>query len=197
MTGAAWRRPGPCLSLRSCSFFWASVPVSRFGCQVSADGRLDRGRVAFPDGNATDRTRRHDLAHVVVAGHVPPSGGEGCDRLGFGHTHFQLGAVRGEQEDGRLGFGQRGFRVHLGPIGDSQLGCDPGDSLPSITLGCVVQVGECSCVRRFRSCEGVGSIFFGLATPTEAAGVGAAGALLLAVFKGSLTRPEWFWRMIL
>ena len=30
----------------------------------------------------------------------------------------------------------------------------------------------------------LGSIFFGLATPTEAAGVGAAGALLLAVAKG-------------
>ncbi|MCE2461182.1 MAG: TRAP transporter large permease subunit [Pseudomonadales bacterium] len=34
----------------------------------------------------------------------------------------------------------------------------------------------------------LGSIFFGLATPTEAAGVGAAGALLLAALKGSLTR---------
>ncbi len=37
----------------------------------------------------------------------------------------------------------------------------------------------------------LGSIFFGLATPTEAAGVGAAGALLLALLKGSLTRGEW------
>ncbi len=37
----------------------------------------------------------------------------------------------------------------------------------------------------------LGSIFFGLATPTEAAGVGAAGALLLALVKGSLTRGEW------
>ena len=34
----------------------------------------------------------------------------------------------------------------------------------------------------------LGSIFFGLATPTEAAGVGAAGALFLAALKGSLTR---------
>ena len=34
----------------------------------------------------------------------------------------------------------------------------------------------------------LGSIFFGLATPTEAAGVGAAGALLLAVAKRSLNR---------
>ena len=34
----------------------------------------------------------------------------------------------------------------------------------------------------------LGSIFFGLATPTEAAGVGAAGALLLAAVKGSLNR---------
>ena len=34
----------------------------------------------------------------------------------------------------------------------------------------------------------LGSIFFGLATPTEAAGVGAAGALLLAALKGSLSR---------
>ena len=34
----------------------------------------------------------------------------------------------------------------------------------------------------------LGSIFFGLATPTEAAGVGAAGALLLAAVKGSLSR---------
>lgn len=33
----------------------------------------------------------------------------------------------------------------------------------------------------------LGSIFFGLATPTEAAGVGAAGALLLAFVKGVLT----------
>ena len=34
----------------------------------------------------------------------------------------------------------------------------------------------------------LGSIFFGLATPTEAAGVGAAGALLLAALKGTLSR---------
>ena len=34
----------------------------------------------------------------------------------------------------------------------------------------------------------LGSIFFGLATPTEAAGVGAAGALLLATVKGTLSR---------
>jgi len=33
----------------------------------------------------------------------------------------------------------------------------------------------------------LGSIFFGLATPTEAAGVGAAGALLLTLSKGALT----------
>ena len=33
------------------------------------------------------------------------------------------------------------------------------------------------------------SIFFGLATPTEAAGVGAAGALLLALVKKQLSRP--------
>ncbi len=33
----------------------------------------------------------------------------------------------------------------------------------------------------------LGSIFFGLATPTEAAGVGAAGALLLAVAKGAFS----------
>ena len=34
----------------------------------------------------------------------------------------------------------------------------------------------------------LGSIFFGLATPTEAAGVGAAGALLLAVVKGQMSK---------
>ena len=34
----------------------------------------------------------------------------------------------------------------------------------------------------------LGSIFFGFATPTEAAGVGAAGALLLAALKGTLSR---------
>ncbi|MDE0659893.1 MAG: TRAP transporter large permease subunit [Gammaproteobacteria bacterium] len=34
----------------------------------------------------------------------------------------------------------------------------------------------------------LGSIFFGLATPTEAAGVGAGGALLLAALKGSVNR---------
>jgi tripartite ATP-independent transporter DctM subunit len=33
----------------------------------------------------------------------------------------------------------------------------------------------------------LGSIFFGIATPTEAAGVGAGGALLLAWFNGALT----------
>jgi tripartite ATP-independent transporter DctM subunit len=36
----------------------------------------------------------------------------------------------------------------------------------------------------------LGSIFLGLATPTEAAGVGAAGALLLAWAKRALTRTE-------
>jgi tripartite ATP-independent transporter DctM subunit len=35
----------------------------------------------------------------------------------------------------------------------------------------------------------LGSIFFGLATPTEAAGVGAAGALFLALLKGALSLP--------
>ena len=35
----------------------------------------------------------------------------------------------------------------------------------------------------------LGSIFFGIATPTEAAGVGAFGALLLALWKRKLTRP--------
>ncbi len=35
----------------------------------------------------------------------------------------------------------------------------------------------------------LGSIFFGLATPTEAAGVGALGALLLAVANRALNRP--------
>jgi len=35
----------------------------------------------------------------------------------------------------------------------------------------------------------LGSIFFGVATPTEAAGVGAAGALLLALLKRQLTGP--------
>ena len=35
----------------------------------------------------------------------------------------------------------------------------------------------------------LGSIFFGLATPTEAAGVGAAGALLLAIFNRVLDVP--------
>ena len=35
----------------------------------------------------------------------------------------------------------------------------------------------------------LGSIFFGLATPTEAAGVGAAGALLLALVKRQLNQP--------
>ncbi len=35
----------------------------------------------------------------------------------------------------------------------------------------------------------LGSIFFGLATPTEAAGVGAAGALLLTLSRGVMTVP--------
>ena len=35
----------------------------------------------------------------------------------------------------------------------------------------------------------LGSIFFGVATPTEAAGVGALGALLLAAWKKKLSRP--------
>ncbi|MHA7839303.1 MAG: TRAP transporter large permease [bacterium] len=35
----------------------------------------------------------------------------------------------------------------------------------------------------------LGSIFFGIATPTEASGVGAAGALLLAASRGRATRP--------
>jgi tripartite ATP-independent transporter DctM subunit len=37
----------------------------------------------------------------------------------------------------------------------------------------------------------LGSIFFGLATSTEAAGVGAAGALLLAIINGSLSLKEF------
>jgi len=36
----------------------------------------------------------------------------------------------------------------------------------------------------------LGSIFFGLATPTEAAGVGAAGALVLALVKRQLSRAD-------
>lgn len=37
----------------------------------------------------------------------------------------------------------------------------------------------------------LGSIFFGWATPTEAAGVGSAGALLLAAWKGALNRQSF------
>ncbi|SEK65880.1 TRAP transporter, DctM subunit [Colwellia chukchiensis] len=36
----------------------------------------------------------------------------------------------------------------------------------------------------------LGSILFGYATPTEAAGVGAMGALLLAIYKKQLTKPH-------
>ena len=36
----------------------------------------------------------------------------------------------------------------------------------------------------------LGSIFFGLATPTEAAGVGAAGALILALIKRQISREQ-------
>lgn len=35
----------------------------------------------------------------------------------------------------------------------------------------------------------LGSIFFGIATPTEAAGMGAAGALVLAIIKRQLSKP--------
>ncbi len=56
----------------------------------------------------------------------------------------------------------------------------------SVTLGVVVDV-----VRAVLPAAGLilavlGSIFFGIATPTEAAGVGAAGALLLAGIRGRL-----------
>jgi len=40
----------------------------------------------------------------------------------------------------------------------------------------------------------LGSIFFGIATPTEASGIGAFGATLLALFNGRLTMPV-LWRV--
>jgi tripartite ATP-independent transporter DctM subunit len=62
----------------------------------------------------------------------------------------------------------------------------PGGVYPPLDFGAVVDLFKAILPPAFLILSVLGSIFFGLATPTEAAGVGAFGALLLALFKGAL-----------
>ncbi len=67
----------------------------------------------------------------------------------------------------------------------------PAAKAPPMDWRALADLGRAMLPPAFLILAVLGSIFFGLATPTEAAGVGAAGALLLALVKGSLTRGEW------
>lgn len=62
----------------------------------------------------------------------------------------------------------------------------PGGVYPPLDFGAVIDLLKAILPPAFLILSVLGSIFFGLATPTEAAGVGAFGALLLALFKGAL-----------
>jgi tripartite ATP-independent transporter DctM subunit len=58
-----------------------------------------------------------------------------------------------------------------------------------IDLSAVIDLVKAIVPAAFLILAVLGSIFFGVATPTEAAGVGAAGALLLAWLNGALSMP--------
>jgi tripartite ATP-independent transporter DctM subunit len=60
------------------------------------------------------------------------------------------------------------------------------DSAEPVNIGVVVDVVRAILPAAFLILAVLGSIFFGIATPTEAAGVGAAGAALLAGARGNL-----------
>ena len=62
----------------------------------------------------------------------------------------------------------------------------PGGVYPPLDFSAIVDLFKAILPPAFLILSVLGSIFFGLATPTEAAGVGAFGALLLALFKGAL-----------
>jgi len=62
----------------------------------------------------------------------------------------------------------------------------PGGVYPPLDFAAVIDLFKAILPPAFLILSVLGSIFFGLATPTEAAGVGAFGALLLALFKGAL-----------
>ena len=64
----------------------------------------------------------------------------------------------------------------------------PASHTERIDLGAVVDLFRAILPPAFLILAVLGSIFFGVATPTEAAGMGAAGALLLAVIKRQLSR---------
>jgi tripartite ATP-independent transporter DctM subunit len=62
----------------------------------------------------------------------------------------------------------------------------PATRQEAIDLGAVWELIKAIVPAAFLILAVLGSIFFGLATPTEAAGVGAAGALVLALLNGAL-----------
>ena len=62
----------------------------------------------------------------------------------------------------------------------------PGGVYPPLDLGAVLDLFKSILPPAFLILAVLGSIFCGLATPTEAAGVGAFGALLLAILKGAI-----------
>lgn len=63
------------------------------------------------------------------------------------------------------------------------------EGVEAVTLGAVLGVFKAILAPFGLILAVLGSIFFGIATPTEAAGVGAFGALLLALFRNQLSRP--------
>ena len=78
------------------------------------------------------------------------------------------------------------YIVYLAAVGLLRPDLAPAGRGEPVTLDAVWGLFKAIVPAAFLILAVLGSIFFGLATPTEAAGVGAAGALLLAWMKGAL-----------
>ncbi len=103
-----------------------------------------------------------------------------ADRMAMSVGDLFLGAVFPGLLLGAL------YIFYLVCIGQARPDKAPGGVYPPLDLGAVLDLFKAILPPAFLILSVLGSIFFGLATPTEAAGVGAFGALLLALFKGAL-----------
>jgi len=103
-----------------------------------------------------------------------------ADRMAMSVGDLFLGAVFPGMLLGGL------YILYLVGIGLVRPDKAPGGVYPPLDFGAVMDLFKAILPPAFLILSVLGSIFFGLATPTEAAGVGAFGALLLALFKGAL-----------
>ncbi len=106
-----------------------------------------------------------------------------ADRMAMSVGDLFLGAVFPGMLLGGLYIG---YVLFYGLLKPTQAPASPAEPMD---WGAVVDLFRAIGPPAFLILAVLGSIFFGLATPTEAAGVGAAGALLLALFNRVLDLP--------